>query len=89
LPYGYHSRPGIGYSLGQITGALFTIQKSMPDRKKFLLSPSGKSPLLVSAISRPKRGAYRDRHGRWARDAMDAAAHETNARAADGEVVEF
>jgi len=24
--------------------------------------------------SRPARGAYRDRHGRWARDAVDAAA---------------
>ena len=23
--------------------------------------------------SRPERGAYRDRHGRWVRDAMDAA----------------
>jgi hypothetical protein len=27
---------------------------------------------LSSPVSRPKRGAYRDRHGRWARDAMDA-----------------
>src|SRR5215218_7375193 len=26
----------------------------------------------------PARGAYRDRHGRWARDAMDAAASGAN-----------
>ena len=32
-----------------------------------------KSPLQVSHPA-PMRGAYRDRHGRWARDAMDAAA---------------
>jgi len=41
----------------------------------------------------PARGAYRDRHGRWARDAMDAAvsggrtARQTNGTVADGEVV--
>jgi len=33
------------------------------------------------------RGAFRDRHGRWARDAMDAMSHETNENIADGEVV--
>jgi hypothetical protein len=27
----------------------------------------------------PTRGAYRDRHGRWMRDAVDAAARETSA----------
>jgi hypothetical protein len=38
------------------------------------LKPSGKSPLEARAIPHPRRGAYRDRHGRWARDAMDALA---------------
>ena len=27
----------------------------------------------------PTRGALRDRHGRWARDAVDVSARETNA----------
>ena len=31
-------------------------------------------------------GALRDRHERWARDAVDAIVSETNARGADGEV---
>src|SRR5205085_6048266 len=29
---------------------------------------------FLSAVSFPLRGAYRDRHGRWVRDAVDAAA---------------
>ena len=35
----------------------------------------------------PKRGALRDRHERWVRDAVDAMAHKTNAPLADGEIV--
>jgi hypothetical protein len=35
----------------------------------------------------PARGALRDRHERWERDAMDAIFHETNDDIADGEVV--
>jgi hypothetical protein len=34
-----------------------------------------------------EEGAFRDRHERWVRDAMDVAVHETNAQAADDEVV--
>jgi hypothetical protein len=37
--------------------------------------------------SRSIGGAYRDRHGRWVRDAVDAAALLTNGAGADGEVV--
>jgi hypothetical protein len=33
------------------------------------------------------RGAFRDRHGRWVRDAVDAMAPLTNGAKADGEVV--
>jgi hypothetical protein len=40
-----------------------------------------------SRIPHPIRGALRDRHERWARDAMDAIDHETNDFIADGEVV--
>ncbi len=48
---------------------------------------------LSRAIPCPLRGAFRDRHGRWVRDAVDAAASSrvidarTNGEAADGEVV--
>jgi hypothetical protein len=38
-------------------------------------------------IPHPVRGTLRDRHERWARDAMDAARHQTNDAIADGEVV--
>jgi hypothetical protein len=40
-----------------------------------------------SRVPHSPRGAFRDRHGRWARDAMDAMSHETNEHIADGEVV--
>ena len=32
----------------------------------------------ISSYPAPTRGAFRDRHGRWARDAMDAACQKTN-----------
>ena len=38
-------------------------------------------------ISRPTGGAYRDRHGRWARDAMDADGSLTNAPSAYGKAM--
>jgi hypothetical protein len=38
-------------------------------------------------IPRFSRGAFRDRHERWAREAMDALARQTNALEVDGEVV--
>ena len=34
--------------------------------------PNTPNQLHVSACPVPTRGAYRDRHGRWVRDAMDA-----------------
>ena len=40
-----------------------------------------------SRIPYPIRGALRDRHGRWERDAMDAISQRTNDDVADGEVV--
>ena len=45
---------------------------SIPSRKNISLVPSGKSPPLVLAVSHPKEGRTRNRHGRWVRDAMDA-----------------
>jgi hypothetical protein len=64
---------------------------SSPFCENFLLRRLVETALLIPP-SRPERGAYRDRHGRWVRDAVDAAAsaHEsaqTNDADADGEVV--
>jgi hypothetical protein len=46
---------------------------STPARENIPLRVCPKSNLQFPT-SRPTRGAYRDRHGRWAWDAMDAAA---------------
>jgi hypothetical protein len=46
----------------------------------------GKSPTHLGHPA-PARGAYRDRHGRWAREAVDATARGRTAHVADGEVV--
>ena len=58
---------------GQITSTSFNLKLSSPRAKNI---PLGR--LLASAISlapvRPARGAYRDRHGRRCRNAVDAAA---------------
>jgi hypothetical protein len=40
----------------------------------FSLVASGKSPLSPRAIPASSRGAFRDRHERWARDAVDTTA---------------
>jgi hypothetical protein len=43
--------------------------------------------LYTSCRPAPLRGAFRDRHGRWRRDAVDADAPLTNGAKADGEDV--
>jgi hypothetical protein len=64
-----------------------------PLSKKYSGSLPTQITSLSAAIPCPLRGAYRDRHGRWARDAVDAAAAgailvaRTNDAFADGEVV--
>ena len=63
-----------------------------PARKIFRLTRRA-NQLYNSRRLVPTRGALRGRHGRWARDAMDAAAsglriaNQTNDADADGEVV--
>src|SRR5471030_3040568 len=63
-----------------------------PFAKIFLFSRTP-NQIYISCHPVPHRGAYRDRHGRWARDAVDAAASGariarwTNDAFADGEVV--
>src|SRR6516164_945735 len=42
---------------------------------------------FLTSVLLPQRGALRDRHERWQRDAMDAACQQTNDNVADGEVV--
>jgi hypothetical protein len=42
-----------------------------------------------AAVPLPARGAFRDRHERWVRNAMDALARKTRRAEADGEVVWF
>jgi hypothetical protein len=42
---------------------------------------------IFPRIPCPQRGALRDRHECWARDAMDAKARATSAAEADGQVV--
>jgi hypothetical protein len=67
---------------GNLSGTL-----SSPAAKNISLQSALEAALLIRAIPCPPRGAYRDRHERWARDAMDALARETSAHIADGEVV--
>jgi hypothetical protein len=42
--------------------------------QKYFALPVGQIIFRTSRHPAPARGAYRDRHGRWARDAMDALA---------------
>jgi hypothetical protein len=43
--------------------------------------------LTICNVPPHQQGAFRDRHERWARDAMDVSARLTKARLTDGEVV--
>jgi hypothetical protein len=53
----------------------------------FSLVTSGKSPADFRASRARYEGRFAIVTKRWARDAVDAMAHETNALVADGEVV--
>jgi hypothetical protein len=59
---------------------------SSPYRKNISLRRLVETALLIPP-SRLTRGAYRDRHGRWVRDAVDVMVPLTNGAKADGEVV--
>ena len=59
-----------------------------PPREKYSAFAVGQISATSLRHPVPTRGAYRDRHGRWARDAMDAFGDAlTNGADADGEVV--
>src|SRR5258706_16300641 len=51
-----------------------------PRNQKYFASPLTQIR-CISKPSRPDRGAFRDRHGRWAGDAVDAAASGEQQRA--------
>jgi len=54
--------------------------------EKFFASPLGRNSFIDSPVP-AHRGAFRDRHKRWAGDAVDAGSTLTNGADADGEVV--
>jgi hypothetical protein len=43
-----------------------------PSRKKYFAFRFGRNSNRAVAVLHSSRGAFRDRHGRWVRDAMDA-----------------
>ena len=55
--------------------------------QKYFLSRQTQITFTNLTVPCPSRGAFRDRHGRWARDAVDADGALTKALEADGEVV--
>src|SRR6185437_2194000 len=63
----------------------FIRSKVKPSSQKYLTSVF-RNHMIISARPRPARGTYRDRHGRWAGDAMDVVARETGVAIADGEI---
>src|SRR5690349_339395 len=69
-------RSVIWRAVGQITSFYQNCVK--PCRPKYFSSVFRKN-MIVSAHPVPARGAFRDRHERWARDAMDAATRNDEA----------
>jgi hypothetical protein len=49
-----------------------------PCVKKYFDSLLSQNHFYIHRCPGPHRGAFRDRHGRWVRDAMDAACQKTN-----------
>jgi len=73
---------------GQITLAFRPSVQSI--RLKYFTFAIGQIIFRTFPRPAPVRGAFRDRHERWARDAMDAGVREDEALSiADGEVVAF
>ena len=62
----------------------FTCPAALAKRFPF---PAYPNHFYIARHPVPHRGAFRDRHGRRVRDAVDAAALLTNGAEADGEVV--
>jgi hypothetical protein len=58
-----------------------------PICRKVNLLPVTPNQWHFAVLPCPLKGALRDRHECWARDAMDASRRQTNGVDADGEVV--
>ena len=73
---------------GQITSLFrkLPVLKSSPLRKNIHL-PFFVNTCISLAIPLHSRGAFRDRHERWRRDAVDVSAQQTSAFDADGQAV--
>src|SRR5262249_43020681 len=67
-------------------GSFYRKSCQAPAAKIFVFRFSEKYDCLRASRSRP-RGALRDRHERWERDAMDVSARRTSASDADGQAV--
>jgi hypothetical protein len=66
------SSAGVPMSLKRLPDGQIAEPPVQPPLQKY--SGSLQSQITSTSIaSRPARGTYRDRHGRWVRDAMDAA----------------
>jgi hypothetical protein len=59
----------------------------VPTCRRRIACDVGQITGIFSRVSRPLRGAFRDRHKTLARDAVDATVQKTNAFVVDGEVV--
>jgi hypothetical protein len=66
-------------------GLTFRICVKYPIQKYFAFSED-KIRCVTSPVP-PPQGAYRDRHGRGKRDAMDVKARQTSAAGTDGQIV--
>ena len=88
---GTNADPGAGVQVrhlpdGQISSSVRCPLCPALARKIFRLTRRANQPYNSRRLV-PTRGALRGRHGRWARDAVDADALVTNGAHADGEVV--
>jgi hypothetical protein len=69
-------QPLAEFSAGEkadLPDGLFSRWAVQPDREKYFASRFGRNSFIDSNRPVPTRGALRGRHGRWVRDAMDAA----------------
>jgi hypothetical protein len=66
---------------------LLTGTKRLADAAQNYACAVGQITFRSPPVSRPIRGAYRDRHERWTRDAVDTDRQLTSDDAVDGEVV--
>src|SRR5215510_11358012 len=74
----------LALAMTECVGSVTARRANLPHSVGIALTPKS-----VASLRRPasSRGALRDRHECWQRDAMDAILQQTNVGIADGEVV--